>query len=149
MIEFSSISLDFFMLKFAEFYNPFDQVLVTKFSSVAVTDDHMDQYLIELFENINNAEKPFVLISDVSESSSLSSSHRVRIANFIKENSELLKSKVICLIYVMPTPLLQFILNAIFVVNRPPVKYKVCNRYHEALNIATEQIEVFNQAEIL
>lgn len=137
------------MKKFAEFLKPFEQVLVTKFSSVAVTDDHMDQYLTELFTNINEAEKPLVLISDVSESSSLSAAHRVRIANFLKENAELLKSKVICLIYVMPTPLLQFILNAIFVVNRPPVKHKVCNRYHEAVDIANEQIEVFNKAEIL
>lgn len=137
------------MKKFAEFLKPSDQVLVTKFSKVTVTDEHIDDYLSELYTQIKEAQKPFVLISDVSESENLSSSHRVRIATFIKENSELLKSKVICLIYVMPTPLLQFILNAIFVINKPPVKYKVCNRYHEAIDIANEHVEIFNRVETL
>lgn len=129
------------MNPFVEISEPVPNIIVYKFTSVLVTDKMVDDYLETLGKQISEVTEPIVLISDVSESQVLSSKHRIKIANFIKSHSDVLKKNVMALVYVMPSPILQFVLNAIYVINRPPVKYKVVSRFEHAISWSKKKLE--------
>ena len=129
------------MNPFVEISEPVPNIVVYKFTSVGVTNKMVDDYLETMGKQISEVSEPIVLVSDVSESQVLSSKHRIKIANFIKSHSDVLKRNVIALVYVMPSPILQFVLNAIYVVNRPPIKYKVVSRFEHAINWSKEKLE--------
>lgn len=114
------------------------KILLSQIRSGIITDADVKDYLVDLAEQIEKRPDEFHLIIDVSESQKLSSEQRIMMGAFIKKNQQLLLEKVITLIYVVPTPLLQFVLNGIFLFKKPPIPYKVFNRLNEAINWAQQ-----------
>lgn len=112
------------------------RILHSQIRSGSISDHDVVAYLKDLYDRIVASSEAFILIIDVSNSEKLTAEQRILIGQFIKKNDQLLKNKIISILYVVPTPFLQFILNGIFLFKKPPVPYKVFNRLREALKWA-------------
>lgn len=132
------------MLEYAEFYFEQPRIVVNKINPIHVTDEEFANYLSECSKKISEIEQPSVLIHDVSQSKLLTAEQRIQVGNYFKSNRKLLQEKLIGLAYVIPSPLLQFVLNGIFLVGTPPVNHTVENRLSHAIAWAERELETYD-----
>lgn len=129
------------MEDFADFYYEQNDILVMRIRPIDPTDAQVRAYTKRIVEELNAAKNSLILINDASDAKVLKPEHRIEIGNILKKEKQLFQQKVLGLIYVIPHPVLQFVLNGIFLISRPPVDYKVVSRLPKAISWAEKKLE--------
>ncbi|MEL6534092.1 MAG: hypothetical protein AAFQ98_01705 [Bacteroidota bacterium] len=129
------------MMKYATFSDVTEEIVKVSFAGIDPTEQQFEAYLTE-FEALLSSRKGFVVILDGSKAKYLSSKLRIRQGNWIKENKGLIKVACRKWCYVINSPLVKFIVQGIFLVQKPPVEYAVFTNYPEAEADAKNRLEV-------
>lgn len=109
-----------------------ERILYSTINSIEPTDEDIQNYAVEFLDIIQKLDYKVVLIVDTTTAKVLKAEHRVGIGNILKHNRNIIVKKVNALVYVVSHPILQFVLNGIFLVSKPPVNYYVTSRLDKA-----------------
>ncbi|MEM1136112.1 MAG: hypothetical protein AAGI07_09745 [Bacteroidota bacterium] len=104
-----------------------------KFSSSLPSVDSFNQYLNMLSEVVKNG-KNLYLIFDASYAPYIPGELRKMQADWIKANQKIVLSSVIIAIYVIPNAIQRYVLNAIYLLQKPVVAYKIVSSFKAAIN---------------
>ena len=85
--------------------------------------------------------KNLIFILDGSDAKYLSSKLRIRQGRWIKENEALIQDRCLKHIYVINNPIVKFILQGIFLVQKPVVEYNVVSSLDKAYELAEERLQ--------
>ncbi|MBN2350492.1 MAG: hypothetical protein JXJ22_16770 [Bacteroidales bacterium] len=118
-------------MKYATIYKEHDNIFVLKFSRTDATEANFSKYLKEL-KQFYKENQDFVMIIDGSDSKYLDKKFRNYMGKWIADNEDLIKKKCIAQVYVIPSPIIRYILQAIFLVKKPPVPFTIVNNFPEA-----------------
>lgn len=129
------------MAKYAEIDMTNFPVVIIKYNSQEPTLTEFKEYLSDM-DKMYKTEGKRVVIFDASNTKYLSSELRIEQGKWMRENRELLKSKVNNMIFVIPNILVQIIFKGILIVEPLPVDYKLAKNMSEALEIANESLSL-------
>lgn len=127
------------MNKYAHIDQTDSPVIIIRFNSFEPTLPEFNEYLDDL-KNLLSEKKITVQIYDASNSKYLSSQLRIRQGNWIKENNALIKQSTLGTAYIIPSAMARMMLNGIFLIQQPTVKYTVVATMEEAKEWAAKLI---------
>jgi len=122
-------------MDYARFEKLSKNLLEIKFNGFQPSIEEFEKYLMILKKHYEEYEESFITIFNTNETKYLNSKMRNRQAEWIKENENLIKNKCLLSIYVINNPIIRFILEAIFLVQRSPIPYQVVGTKKQALDI--------------
>jgi len=123
-------------MDYASFKKVNENLLLVKFRNVIQDAMDFEEYLSQLRKNYESFKDIFVVVFDSNDSKYLSSELRNRQAEWIRENQGLIKNKCLLSIYVISNPIIRFILEAIFLMQKSPVPYQIVRSLDNAQEIA-------------
>jgi len=123
-------------MDYASFKKVNENLLLVKFRNVIPDAMDFEEYLSQLRKNYESFKDIFVVVFDSNDSKYLSSELRNRQAEWIRENQGLIKNKCLLSIYVISNPIIRFILEAIFLMQKSPVPYQIVRSLDNAQEIA-------------
>ncbi|HAA16208.1 MAG TPA: hypothetical protein DCE41_32705 [Cytophagales bacterium] len=118
-------------MQYATFSEITDNIVKVSFAGFDPNEQQFEAYLKE-FEVLITSRRGIVVILDGSKAKYLSSKLRIRQGNWIKENRESIRESCEKWCYVINSPLVKFIMQGIFLVQKPPVDYAVFTSIPEA-----------------
>ena len=122
-------------MEYASFDKISDNLLEIKFGGVQPSLNEFDEYLSRLKKYYQEFTDAFIVVFNSNQTKYLNSTLRNRQAEWLKENHDLIKQKCLLSIYVINNPIIRFILEAIFLVQRSPVPYQVVGTTEQAQEI--------------
>ncbi len=114
-------------------------VIALQFGNFEPSAQQFEEYLDEM-QKLYESEEKYVIIFDSSKSQYLSTENRIKQGVWMKKNDALTKEKVLGLAFVVPSIMIRMLLNAIFLIQKPSVDYKVCTKMEEAVEWAEEKV---------
>lgn len=129
------------MAKYAEIDMTGFPVVIIKYNSQEPTLGEFKEYLSEM-EKMYEVDGKRVIIFDASNTKYLSSELRIEQGKWLRNNRDLIKSKVSNMIFIIPNILVQIIFKGILIVEPLPVDYKLAKNMSEAWEIANESLSL-------
>ncbi|UZR93335.1 hypothetical protein [Chondrinema litorale] len=121
--------MDFALLNYLD-----KNTLHVKISPILPTTEEFNNYLEKLTSLVKNSEDLYLLV-DTTYASYLPSELRKLQADWITDNKELIKKVIIMTVHVIPDAIQRSIFNAIFLIQKPVVPYKVVPDIKTAIEI--------------
>jgi len=118
-------------MQYATFTDVSEEIVKISFAAFDPNEQQFEAYLND-FEALITSRKGIVVILDGSKAKYLSSKLRIRQGNWIKENKDKIRESCGKWCYVINSPLVKFIMQGIFLVQKPPVEYAVFTSLPEA-----------------
>lgn len=119
-------------------------VLYNYINPIDPTDADIEEYSAELLHCVRQLDHKVTVIIETSQAKVLKAEHRIAMGNILKNNKQLILNKVNALVYVVAHPLIQFVINGIFLVSKPPVKYHVTTDIKRAIKWIDEKYGVLD-----
>lgn len=115
-------------------------LITVTFTGEKSTNANFKAYLKEL-DDCYFAQQKLAIVFDASKAVVPKLSHQILQANWLKENTTLMKELCLGTAYVIPNKTIQWVLKMIFLLQKQPVPYKVFSSYKEAQAWAWGQIQ--------
>lgn len=116
--------------------NPF---VIVRVSSIDPTDQQFEEYIKELTKALTEMENGF-LIYQLSEAKFLPATKRIKLSNWIKNHTELMKKNMVGICFVNTGFIAMTVLKGIMLTNKPPIPYAVLSSENEAFAWAEKMI---------
>ncbi len=129
-------------MEYASFEKVSENLLLVKFDAFRPTNEGFEEYLAKLKENIEQFSDLAIVVFDTNNLKHMSSELRHRQAEWMKENEVLITNKCLLSIYVINNPIIRFLLEAIFLVQKSPIPYQVVRSFSNAQEIANDFFDV-------
>jgi hypothetical protein len=126
-------------MKYADLDFSHNPIVIVRVNPIDPTEQQFEEYLEELTK-VAYEMKNGVLIFQISNGKFLPSEKRIKIGNWLKTHTEIIKKNMHGLCYVNNSFIPMTILKGILLVNKPPVPYAVLSSENEALAWAKEKM---------
>ncbi len=123
----------------AEYFNS-KNVLKIIFSEIEPDEVLFDNYL-KFLDNMYQKNEKLIFVYDSSKAKYLSSELRVKLGSWFKTNSNTVKKYNHHTIFIINSMMIRFVLNAIFVVEKPVYKYDIVKSMEEAQVIIDQKLQ--------
>lgn len=120
-------------MRFCDISQISHNIYIVKFHEVIPVENDFNEYLKVLKSLYDTVKEPIVVIFDAQDSKFLPSELRVALAQWFKDNYALIQSKVIKSIYIAPNPIIEFLLESIFIMQKSPVPYDIVYSLESAM----------------
>lgn len=110
---------------------------IITFSDAEVNEGDFCNYLMEL-EALYRQETDLIVIFDASRTSHLPPQYRTRMGQWIRNHKNLIQQSCFLQVYVLSSPLMRFVLQGIFLIQKPPVSFKTISNLEDAKALAEE-----------
>lgn len=104
-----------------------------KIHDVVPTEKEFNRHLRILKKVYEDLEQQTVVIFDAQQCRFLPSEIRIMQAIWLKENLDLIKTKVLKTIYIIPNPVLEFLLESIFILQKYPIPFEIVHSMEAAI----------------
>lgn len=108
--------------------------------SEGLSDQSFAEFLIQL-EELYQTRKNIILVVDATKALHLPTPYRQRMGNWMAQNKSLIRDSCVFQIYVVHSPLVRFVLQGIFLIQKPPVSFKTMSHKGDARKLAVEIME--------
>lgn len=115
------------------------KVIKITFSEIEPDNNLFNKYL-KFLDDIYAKKEKIILVYDSSKAKYLSSELRVKLGIWYKTNSEAVKQYNHHTIFIINSMMIRFVLNAIFVVEKPVYKYDIVKSMEEAEKIMDQKL---------
>ncbi|MEL6536337.1 MAG: hypothetical protein AAFQ98_13055 [Bacteroidota bacterium] len=124
-------------MPYATFSEHTQGIVLVSFYGDDLNDANFSQYLSDL-ESLYRKRKNLIVIFDGSRTTHLPTQYRQRMGHWIAEHKSLVRESCLLQIYVISSPLMRFVLQGIFLIQKPPVSFKTISNLADALKLAEE-----------
>jgi hypothetical protein len=104
------------------------------------SSQEFDDYLAQGTRLLGRGQ-PHAVVVDMSRAGSLPSEQRQRMAEWLRQNEELMQRTVLGAAYISPAALVRLGLSVIFYLKRPPCPYLLASREDQAISWALNRLE--------
>lgn len=126
-------------MKYADLDFSQNPIVIVRINPIDPTEQQFEEYLEELTK-VAKEMKNGVLIFQISNGKFLPSEKRIKIGNWIKTHTEIMKKNMYGICYVNTSFIPMTILKGILLVNKPPISYAVLGSESEGIAWAKEKI---------
>jgi hypothetical protein len=126
-------------MKYADLDFSHNPIVIVRVNPIDPSEQQFEEYLQELTKVVKEM-KNGVLIFQVSNGKFLSSEKRIKIGNWIKTHTDVMKKNMYGVCYVNTSFIAMTILKGIFLVNKPPIPSVVLPSESEGIAWAKEKI---------
>jgi hypothetical protein len=128
-------------MNFCEIDRTLHPVVVITFKSSEPTTEMFMQYLDDMLA-IYQEEQDVSFVFDSSAIKYLSAEFRVMQGNWLKEHKTLIARRQKCLVFVIPSMMQRFLLDAIMIVAPMPAPYAIVKTVPEGISLACEKLGI-------
>jgi len=111
--------------------------MLVSFNGDQLNEANFSKYLSDL-KALYEQHKKLIVIFDGSRTTHLPNHYRQRMGHWIAEHKSLVRESCLLQIFVISSPLMRFVLQGIFLIQKPPVSFKTISNLADALKLAEE-----------
>lgn len=126
-------------MKYADLDFTYEPIVIARINPIEPSEQQFEAYLQDLTK-VAKEMKNGVLVFQISNAKFLPSEKRIKIGNWIKTHTEIMKKNMCGVCYINTSFLPMTILKGILLVNKPPVPYTVMGSESEGIAWAKERM---------
>jgi len=124
-------------MAYASFTQHAKGIMLVSFHGDELNESSFDQYLADL-RSLYQEHNKLIVVFDGSSTTHLPTQYRQKMGHWIAEHKSLVRESCLLQIYVISSPLMRFVLQGIFLIQKPPVSFKTISSLADALKLAEE-----------
>lgn len=127
-------------MEYAEFFEFKKGIFIVTFHGEEISNEGFHTFL-QALETLYRESTNLIIIFDGSNTHHLPPKMRQEMGLWIKKNKTLIRESCVLQIYVIHSTLMRFVLQGIFLIQKPPVSFKTISNLEDAKALALEIVD--------
>ena len=134
-------------MAYASFSDLTSNIVCITFHGDQLSPEGFDQYLVDL-EALYATRSNLIVIFDGTKTSHLPVGYRQKMGHWMADHKRLVQKSCMLQIFVISSPLMRFVLQGIFLIQKPPVSFKTISNLADATKLAEEILSLMQEAPV-
>ena len=105
---------------------------IVYFKQKNISDEDLNDLIILLNSNLELISPNHIVIYDATNLQFVSENQRKMMLDFINDSSQIISQKILFVIYIIPSKMLQFVIKIVFAISKPLFNYYVAKNLLDA-----------------